>query len=212
MRQAISGRFGRNTKPAPFAHIKWGFFATTEYLMGLPKSYYFQHDYHASNDAKILFLRQQLGMEGYGIYWFVLEQLAQAGGKLPMKIVPVLAMQSQTQESKVRAVIEGYELFFIQEENFFSVRLNEHIELRQQLSESGKNGAAKRWGNRGAISEGINGGNAKEIKKGKEIKEINGVLFCFFSDGQHQALGESQIHDFKNGQLSPKLVIKGNIY
>ena len=63
----------------------------------MQKSYYFQHDYNAASDSKILFLRQQLGMEGYGIYWFVLEQLAQAGGFLPLKIIPVLAMQSQTQ-------------------------------------------------------------------------------------------------------------------
>jgi len=180
--------------------------------MGLPKSYYFQHDYSASNDAKILFLRQQLGMEGYGIYWFIIEQLAMSGGILPMKIIPVLAMQNQTQESKVRAVIEGYELFLVKEEQFCSVRLNEHLEVRQQLSESGKNGAAKRWGNRGAISDGVSDPNAKQIKKGKEIKEINGCFFVFFQDGTHQALGEGQLLDFKGGNLSARAVIKGNIY
>ena len=86
--------------------------------MAINKSYYFQHDYNASNDAKILFLRQQLGMEGYGIYWFIIEQLAQAGGKLPIKIIPVLAMQSQTQETKVRAIIEGYDCFRLLKMNF----------------------------------------------------------------------------------------------
>jgi len=48
-------------------------------------SFYFTHDYNAANDSKILFLRQQLGMEGYGIYWFIIEQLAQSGGYLPIK-------------------------------------------------------------------------------------------------------------------------------
>jgi uncharacterized protein YdaU (DUF1376 family) len=182
------------------------------HTMSLSKSYYFQHDYNASNDAKILFLRQQLGMEGYGIYWFILEQLAQAGGILPLKIVPVLAMTGQTQESKVRAIIEGYELFCIEEDKFFSLRLNRHIDVRKELSEYGKNGAAKRWANRVAISNGNGDPNAKERKKGKEIKEINGVLFCFFSDGTHQQLGESQTHEYKNDQLSPKAIIQGHIY
>lgn len=136
----------------------------------MQKSYYFQHDYNASNDAKVLFLRQQLGMEGYGIYWFVLEQLAQSGGFLPLKIIPVLAMQTQTQETKVRAVIEGYELFQIIDKQFFSARLNEHLDIRKHLSEQGKKGAELRWGNRGAIREGISDPNAKE-RKGKEIKE-----------------------------------------
>jgi len=53
-------------------------------------SFYFPHDYNARNDVKCLFLRQQLGMEGYGIFWFLVESLADAGGVLPLKIIPVL--------------------------------------------------------------------------------------------------------------------------
>ena len=49
------------------------------------KSYYFSHDYTASEDVKILYLRQELGMEGYGIYWFIVERLAVAGGRLQLK-------------------------------------------------------------------------------------------------------------------------------
>ena len=102
------------------------------------KSYYFSHDYAASNDVKILFLRQQLGMEGYGIYWFLVENLSQAGGILPMNITPVLAMQMQTNEVKVKAVIEEFNLFTIAENGFFSKRLTEHLEMRKKLSEKGK--------------------------------------------------------------------------
>lgn len=111
----------------------------------MQKSYYFQHDYNAASDSKILFLRQQLGMEGYGIYWFVLEQLAQAGGFLPLKIIPVLAMQSQTQETKLNAVVKNYELFELHEDQFFSTRLNAHLQIRKHLSDKGRSGALKRW-------------------------------------------------------------------
>ena len=132
------------------------------------KSYYFSHDYAASNDVKILFLRQQLGMEGYGIYWFLVENLAQAGGLLPMNITPVLAMQMQTNEVKVKAVIEEFNLFTIAENGFFSKRLNDHLELRKKLSDKGKIGAALRWKNGGAITLPIGEAYAK-----KESKEIN---------------------------------------
>jgi hypothetical protein len=140
----------------------------------MQKSFYFQHDYNASGDAKVLFLRQQLGMEGYGIYWFILEQLAQSGGILPLKIIPVLAMQSQTQETKVKAVIEGYDLFKVVRQNFFSSRLNQHLLIRKHLSNKGKEGALLRWGNGDPNSPPISDPNAKERKgnKGKEIKEI----------------------------------------
>ena len=133
------------------------------------KSYYFSHDYNSANDVKILFLRQQLGMEGYGIYWFLVENLAQAGGILPLNITPVLAMQMQTSEVKVKAVIEQFNLFEIAEEGFFSRRLNDHLGLRKKLSDKGKIGAALRWKNGGAIT--LPNGEAYAKKESKEINK-----------------------------------------
>jgi len=129
-------------------------------------TYYFSHDYNAANDTKILFLRHQLGMEGYGIYWYLIEQLANAGGKLPLELIPVLAMQMHCTDVKVNGVLMNFDLFTIESGEFWSHRLQDHLELRLKLSESGKTGANNRWANRGAIG----GGNAKE-RKGKEIKE-----------------------------------------
>jgi len=132
-------------------------------------TYYFSHDYNAASDYKILYLRQQLGMEGYGIFWYLIEQLAQAGGKLPIKIIPVLAMQMQVTEAKVAAVINSFELFSICNDEFESDRLNRHLTERNSFSEFGKKGALTRWKNRGAIRGAINPANAKE-SKGKERK------------------------------------------
>jgi isopentenyldiphosphate isomerase len=135
-------------------------------------AYYFSHDYNASNDIKCLFLRQALGMEGYGIYWFLVETLANAGGYLPLSITPVLATQMQVTEVKVRSVIANFNLFVINEDQFFSRRLIDHLETRKSLSESGKSGALKRWNNSEnshPISHPISPPNAKE-RKGKEIK------------------------------------------
>lgn len=183
--------------------------------MALLKSCYFHHDYNASNDAKVLFLRQQLGMEGYGIYWFILEQLAQAGGSLPLKIIPVLAMQSQTQETKVRAVIDGYELFNVSADKFFSIRLNGHLEIRKQLSDFGKKGVqireARREASRGASSNPLSNKEInKEIKKGDFFSADN--RFVVFPDGSQQELGEVQTLELKNGSLLPKQVVKGYSY
>jgi hypothetical protein len=134
------------------------------------KSYYFSHDYNAANDTKVLFLRHQLGMEGYGIYWFIIERLADAGGKLPLELIPVLAMQMQSTDIKVKGVIMQFDLFNINEGEFWSERLNEHLGLRAKLSESGKNGAISRWQNGEANGVAIGEGNAKKRKE-KEIKE-----------------------------------------
>lgn len=144
----------------------------------MQKAFYFQHDYNASNDHKVLYLRQQFGIEGYGIYWYVIEQLAQSGGKLPLKIIPVLAMQIQTPQDKVLAVIKNYDLFTIEDEQFFSIRLLKQIEFRAELSNEGRKGALARWEkkalkqaeNSPPISPPNGEPNAKE-RKGKERKE-----------------------------------------
>lgn len=144
----------------------------------MKKSFYFPHDYNSANDVKCLFLRQSLGMEGYGVFWFLVEQLANSGGSLPLNIIPVLSMQMQVPEVKVQAVITKFDLFEIDEQNhFFSNRLNEHLDIRKELSENGKKGADARWNNSHAISHpispAIGGAYAKEKKESK-VKEIKG--------------------------------------
>jgi len=148
-------------------------------------TFYFSHDFNAHNDVKILFLRQQLGMEGYGIYWFLIESLADAGGIMPMKIVPVLAMQMHTSEVKVQGVINNFELFIIEDQKFFSNRLNEHLHKRKELSiknsEKGKLSAEKR--NSTAVQPQLNRSSTKEKKgkesKGKEIKVKESIELPF---------------------------------
>jgi hypothetical protein len=180
------------------------------------KSYYFSHDYNAANDTKVLFLRHQLGMEGYGIYWFIIERLADAGGKLPIELIPVLAMQMQSTDIKVKGVIMQFDLFSINEGEFWSDRLNEHLGLRALLSESGKNGAINRWKNGEANGGAIGEGNAKKRKE-KEIKENktninNKDNFVISIEEYKEILGESynEFIDYwcesdKNGKLRYEL-------
>lgn len=139
--------------------------------MAKENTYFFSHDYNAHNDVKILFMRQQLGMEGYGIYWFLIENLANSGGFLPLKIVPVLAMQMQTNEVKVLAVIREFELFEVTDDEFFSIRLNKHLDMMKSFSENGKKGAEVRWKNRGANAGAIEGANANKSKVNKKKED-----------------------------------------
>lgn len=149
-------------------------------------TYYFTHDYNASSDTKILYMRNDLGMEGYGCYWFIIESLANAGGILPLKIIPVLAKQMDVSAAKVEAVVKNYELFNVSDSQFFSERLLNHLELRLVLSDKGKKGASLRWKN-GEANREANGEAIATLmqKKGKEIKgketklNIKGKYFKF---------------------------------
>lgn len=46
-----------------------------KYLMAID-AYYFSHDSNAKDDPKCVLLIEQLGLEGYGIYWVLIEMLS----------------------------------------------------------------------------------------------------------------------------------------
>lgn len=178
----------------------------------MKKSYWFEHDYNSANDAKILFLRQQLGMEGYGIYWFIVEQLVQAGGRLPLKVIPVLAMQSQTQESKVSAIINGYDLFKVEDDCFFSIRLNNHIETRKYYSEMGKKGVeireARRGASRGVLSDPLSKTDRqtnKQIRGGYFLLEEKKIVF---EDTTDRELTDNELELISEKKLKANQIVK----
>lgn len=53
-------------------------------------AYYFTHDSNAKDDPKCALLIDQLGMEGYGIYWMLIEVLRdQPDYKYPLALLPL---------------------------------------------------------------------------------------------------------------------------
>lgn len=115
--------------------------------MSSPKqSYFFSHDSNARNDIKVIKLRRTLGLEGYGIYWCLIEMLRdQADHQLPLDSIEDIAYQINTSHEKITAVIKNFGLFKLTTEHFQSERLIRSMALYKELSEYGKQGAAKRW-------------------------------------------------------------------
>jgi hypothetical protein len=112
-------------------------------------AYYFPHDSNAKDDPKIVLLIEQFGLEGYGIYWVLIETLRdQPGYKYPLKLIPALARRYATTAEKVEAVIRGYELFDTEDDMFFlSPSLCRRMEVidtkRRRLSKAGRIGRQK---------------------------------------------------------------------
>jgi len=83
---------------------------------------YFPHFSSARIDRKIKRLRKDLGIEGYGIYFMLLEILReQHDYKFPLSDIDLLSDEIGTSEAKILAVINSYELFQIDESNRFFV-------------------------------------------------------------------------------------------
>lgn len=112
---------------------------------------YFTHDAHALEDPKCMMLVSELGMEGYGMFWALIESLRrQEGYSLPVAMIPALAQRYNVTEAKLKTVIGSYGLFTILDGRvFFSESLNRRMEAIESAAEFRKNraleAAKKRW-------------------------------------------------------------------
>lgn len=144
------------------------------------EAYYFSHDANAMDDPKCMMLIDQLGMEGYGIFWGLIERLRQEKEyKLPISVLPSLAKRWGTSTEKMQTVVSKYGLFIMDEMDFFSDRLRRSME---EKSLKGRNSANIRWGNASALqthSERNAIGMQNDAIKVKEskVKESKGKVF-----------------------------------
>lgn len=172
------------------------------------ETFYFQHDYNARNDDKILELRSKYGAEGYGIFWMIIETMAENdNGGAKAGLIGGLSLGYGVAKEKLVEVFKyclEIGLFYEEAGYYYSKRLLTHKEFRKVLSENGALGAAKRW-------RGYSHPNAKE-RKGKENKAVSFENeFAVFSDGSKQPLGTSQLFRLKQDDLKPKDILKGEI-
>lgn len=113
------------------------------------ETYYFSHDYNARNDEKILELRSAYGAEGYGLFWMLVETMAEnENGGVKATLIGGLSLGYGVAKARLLQIVGlciEVGLFYEKEGYYFSNRLLQHKEWRKSLSESGKNGAEKRW-------------------------------------------------------------------
>jgi hypothetical protein len=115
------------------------------------ETFWFRHDYDAADDDKTMVMIEQLGLEGYGIYWVLIEKLrGRKDYKMPFSIIPSLARRYMTTPEKMKTVIMQYGLFQYDDEGFFYSeslirRMNALDELKQRRAIAGKKAIEARW-------------------------------------------------------------------
>lgn len=119
--------------------------------------YYFSHDCNARNDEKVLALRSVYGLEGYAVYFMLIEILReQPTYRLPITkyTYNTLAMQMQCKCSKVEQIVhdccsefvnENSSLLTIEDGFLFSDSLLRRMGKVDSTSESRSKAASARW-------------------------------------------------------------------
>tara|TARA_R110001583_G_scaffold145582_4_gene297528 strand:- start:164 stop:859 length:696 start_codon:yes stop_codon:yes gene_type:complete len=134
-------------------------------------------------------MRSKLGIESYGIFWAVLELLFNEENKLCIDDYDALAFSLQCDSSKLKQVIEDFDLFVLEDGCFYSKRLNSHIEDINNKSIKAKESASKRWDNATAMRSHSDRNASISISSSKSISKSK---------------IKDRIHDFKKSVYSHK--------
>jgi hypothetical protein len=120
-------------------------------------AYYFSHDSNAKDDPKCVMLIEQLGLEGYGIFWVLIETLRdQPQYRYPINLLPALARRFNTTHDKMKVVVNNYGLFKIENDEFFYseslIQRMQHFEYKRELARIAgkKSGEARKLLNGGS--------------------------------------------------------------
>lgn len=117
-------------------------------------AYYFSHDCNARNDPKCSALINDLGMEGYGFYWGLIEIISEQDGykllKFP-KVYEGIAKQLNSNAEAVlkhiQALVKDYNLLSEDENYIWSEtllrRMKQREEKRKARAEAGRKGGLK---------------------------------------------------------------------
>lgn len=111
----------------------------------MKKAYYFPHDFNARNDPKLQDVMIELGLEGIGAYWCMIEQLYEQEGQLPVKALKGIAFTLHMDFSKLQRLISEFDLFLIEGDVLTSPAVTKRREAMIEKSNTAKMKIAKRW-------------------------------------------------------------------
>lgn len=113
---------------------------------------YITHDFGARNDPKLMDLQMDMGGQGLGIFWCLVEMLWENGGTIPANYKSIAFALRWCKAAEVEKVVTGYGLFEVQGGYLYShsasARINEMRTKFGARSESNRKASAARWSKR----------------------------------------------------------------
>lgn len=177
--------------------------------------YYFSHDVNASNDPKIIVMKELCGVIAYAWWWILIEQLAvQEDYKLPMDKITFTglgiafgmkqneanassneanASKTKQAEAFINLLINECELLETDGEYFWSpslvrrnlLRKNKQVEISRKRSEAGRLGGLKSAEQRSKTKQMLQANEANEANQAKG-KKRKGNIYSYSYNEAHE--------------------------
>lgn len=178
------------------------------------ETYYFSHDSNAITDTKILNMRADYGIEGYGLFWAIIEMMRneenyklQADTKI-YRAIKTLTNTSIDVEKYIQDCINEYELFKEESGYFYSNSLLRRMQEKERKSVIAKEKAEKRWNSNAMAMQQQCSSNANKVKESKVNKnkinkkeqeeKIHFADLVTMTNAEHEKLVSTYGTDFVN--------------
>ncbi len=156
---------------------------------------YFPHDFDAFTDPKIQNIMVDFGVAGYGAFWYIVELLYQNDGVLPLSQHKAIAFALHLECKDIASIIQDYNLFENDGENFWSRSVNERVERMKKVSESRRNSAVSRWNPTNNNNESKSNANALQLVGKNKSKNKNILLEGENGKSQSESINYQEIVD-----------------
>lgn len=111
--------------------------------MSKKQKHYFSHDFHSRDSLSGL--RMKCGLEGYGIYWCLVEMLHENDGTIKESDIEGIAYDLHTDAKKIEEVLQNCDTFVIKKGVISSKRVLDNIRKQKEISEKRREAADQRW-------------------------------------------------------------------
>ena len=175
-------------------------------------AYYFSHDSNARNDQRLMKVRMQYGIRGYGIYFAVVEILRDNQDyTLNVDDISSIAFDLRDDVDVISDIILNYDLFVVEDDVFYSKSLKRRMlaldEKRQKLASAGKKGGLSKA--RKMLEAKSKQGSSNKVKESKinktKVNDINKRMLLFKESLQKykKQYGSVVLLDFYNYWSEP---------
>jgi hypothetical protein len=109
------------------------------------KKDYFSHDFFARQDTDIMGLLAKHGMEGYGVYWSIVEIMHQNNGVIHISTIDGIASNLKVSVDVLNDILSHFGLFRKTKTTFYSERVKRNLQEICEKSDKARLSANMRW-------------------------------------------------------------------
>jgi uncharacterized protein YdaU (DUF1376 family) len=127
---------------------------------------FFKHRYHARSHLKLKKIIVEMGYEGLGLYWCLVEILYEAGGYIDKNSLKSLAFDLHTEEEKLIQILTAFKLFKEDGDRLFSEECITQLKYRVAKRKKAQKAAKAKHAN--AAKKSANAEHPQELPPASE--------------------------------------------